>query len=247
MKDSEFFELLNLYLDHEITAEDAARLETEVQSNPKRREVYNQYCRMQKACTMLAKDFAEAAPAASTSSENVVAFEQPRRSAWGPGFFAAGGLVAAAACLAVVLVKRGGLAEPTTPAVTGSIAIANPAPLSSANEAKVVITQGNSVATTSSIPRTVTVPVFSRSDLQPVVATRALMLSNKTSEVAVMPVGQSGVTQLDWIGKLELAPMHQAPVEKFTLQTQLAEPKKADVQGPDDSIAFVAFGYGKGN
>ena len=59
MKDSEFIELLNLYLDHEITAADAARLEAEVQASPERRRVYQQYCRMQKACTMLAKDFVD--------------------------------------------------------------------------------------------------------------------------------------------------------------------------------------------
>ena len=34
MKDSEFIELLNLYLDHEISTADAARLEAEVQANP---------------------------------------------------------------------------------------------------------------------------------------------------------------------------------------------------------------------
>jgi hypothetical protein len=57
MKDSEFIELLNLYLDHEISADNAARLEAEVQGNPERRRVYRQYCRMQKACTLLANDF----------------------------------------------------------------------------------------------------------------------------------------------------------------------------------------------
>ena len=50
MKDSEFLELLNLYLDHEITPADAARLEAEVRADPERRRTYLQYCRMQKAC-----------------------------------------------------------------------------------------------------------------------------------------------------------------------------------------------------
>ena len=39
MNDSEYIELLNLYLDHEISAADAARLEAEVQSNPARRRI----------------------------------------------------------------------------------------------------------------------------------------------------------------------------------------------------------------
>ena len=36
MKDPEFIELLNLYVDHEITSVDAARLEAEVAQNPAR-------------------------------------------------------------------------------------------------------------------------------------------------------------------------------------------------------------------
>ena len=64
MKDSEFIQLLNLYLDHEISGADAARLESEVQTNAARRQIYQQYCRMQKACRMIAADF-ETEPASA--------------------------------------------------------------------------------------------------------------------------------------------------------------------------------------
>jgi len=57
MKDAEFISLVNLYLDHEISAPDAQRLEIEVNANPERRKVYHDYCRMQKACQLLAADF----------------------------------------------------------------------------------------------------------------------------------------------------------------------------------------------
>jgi anti-sigma factor RsiW len=50
MKESRYIELLNLYVDHRLTPEEAAELETEVQRNPARRKVYLQYCRIQKAC-----------------------------------------------------------------------------------------------------------------------------------------------------------------------------------------------------
>ena len=53
MNDPEFISLLNLYVDREISPEDALRLESEVLKHPKRRDIYDQYCRMQKACTML--------------------------------------------------------------------------------------------------------------------------------------------------------------------------------------------------
>src|SRR4051812_41282420 len=100
MKDSEFIELLNLYLDHEISKEDAVRLEAEVQSDPKRRRVYQDYCRMQKACVLIAQN-PEAVPAADT--RNIITFE-PARS-WNFTAYAAG-LCAAAACVAFVFVSR---------------------------------------------------------------------------------------------------------------------------------------------
>ena len=92
MKDREFIELLNLYVDREISAEDALRLESEVVANPKRREVYDQNCRMQKACTMLSQELVEtSAPADRT----IVNF--PSHSGWTLGPTALG-LAAALAC-----------------------------------------------------------------------------------------------------------------------------------------------------
>lgn len=104
MKDSEFIELLNLYLDHEISAADAARLEAEVQSKPARRRIYQDYCRMQKACKILAQDFAE--EPADAPDRKVVAFASgaaPRRSV---SVYVVGSLAAAAACIALVFVSR---------------------------------------------------------------------------------------------------------------------------------------------
>jgi len=99
MNDREFIELLNLYLDREISPEDSLRLEAEVLSRPDRRQVYNEYCRMQKACSMLADEYADA-PVASIPAR--------RASPWG----SVGPMVAglAAACLLVVVglrVERG--------------------------------------------------------------------------------------------------------------------------------------------
>ena len=79
MKDSEFIALLNLYIDHEITVADAARLEAEVQSNPERHQIYRQYCRMQKACTVLAQDFQT--EQLSPVGGKVLSFDQPARRA----------------------------------------------------------------------------------------------------------------------------------------------------------------------
>lgn len=53
MNNSRFIELLNLYVDQELSAEDAVELEREILQNPQRRATYNQYCRMQRASVAL--------------------------------------------------------------------------------------------------------------------------------------------------------------------------------------------------
>ena len=109
MKDQEFMELLNLYLDHEISEADAGRLEAEVLASPGRRRIYRDYCRMDKACAMLGDLDAAAAPARRRISP------APARHGWATGLYAAGAL--AAACIAAVFVLRTGPAPSPAPAV----------------------------------------------------------------------------------------------------------------------------------
>jgi hypothetical protein len=107
MKDSKFIELLNLYIDRQISPEDAARLEEEILQDPRRRQVYAQYCKMQRACTLVFEDFriraAQTAPAAGQVASRVAEFEPRRhkRAIW--GYYAAG--LAAAACVTLVAVQ----------------------------------------------------------------------------------------------------------------------------------------------
>lgn len=125
MKDSEFIELLNLYLDHEISAADAARLEAEVQSNPARRSVYQSYCRMQKACKVLAQDFVAENETASDRKVVPFASVQPSR---GRQLAVFGSLAAAAACVALVFVTRSHpSAAADAPALAGNVPVAAPA------------------------------------------------------------------------------------------------------------------------
>lgn len=124
MKDSEFIELLNLYLDHEITAEQSARLESEVAANPQRRKLYQEYCMLAKGCSLLGDAYAEQAP------ERPLA-EAPSRAevrsfwGWSGGFYGAG--LMAAACLVAVFVVR---VRHSAEALPGSHAVAatTPAP-----------------------------------------------------------------------------------------------------------------------
>ncbi|MBI5769008.1 MAG: zf-HC2 domain-containing protein [Verrucomicrobia bacterium] len=188
MKDSEFIELLNLYLDHEISAADAARLEAEVQRNPARREIYRQYCQMQKACSLLASDFT-AAPA---EGRKVVSFEQPRHAAWQPLRWSAAGL-AAAACIAFVVLNRNTNPTPSAQAPVAQFA------------APVVEPQTPPPATdTRTIARTVTTP--SRpAELQPALNTTSFSLTSSQGAVALRP------EQFEWLRNVQVAPMPQAP------------------------------------
>ena len=103
MKTDKFIELLNLYLDGELKPSEAAELEREITANPESRRIYRQYCRMQRACTVLADRFRdEAVP---------VREEEVARSSGGfglgwlrPVFVVAGGAVAA--CLVFLAVGR---------------------------------------------------------------------------------------------------------------------------------------------
>jgi hypothetical protein len=100
MKDSKFIELVNLYIDHQITPEDAALLEAEIQQKPERRRIYRHYCQMQKACMTLAENFRSDA----AGNDKVVEMEsRPRRLAM---ITYAMGVAAAAACVALVVVNR---------------------------------------------------------------------------------------------------------------------------------------------
>lgn len=100
MKDQEFIELLNLYLDHEITPADAQRLEAEVRSSAARHQVYLEYCRLHKGCGVLAAQFVSERAA----NPNLAA---RRPSANRAVIIAFGSFAALAACIALVLLLGG--------------------------------------------------------------------------------------------------------------------------------------------
>jgi hypothetical protein len=77
MKDKRFLELVNVYLDGEISEAETVELEGEIRSSAKRMDQYRRYCRMQRACTMIAKESRAATP---TSEAVVVRLPEARRS-----------------------------------------------------------------------------------------------------------------------------------------------------------------------
>jgi hypothetical protein len=97
---------VNLYIDRQITAAETAELEAEIQSNPRRRAIYRQYCKMHRATTLVYESFRASAPEQQTAAGagTIAHFEKSRRTGGSPWKYYAGGL-AAAACLAIVFVQ----------------------------------------------------------------------------------------------------------------------------------------------
>ncbi|MCB1105305.1 MAG: hypothetical protein KDK74_11285 [Cephaloticoccus sp.] len=110
MTHTKFIELLNLYLDHEISMEEAAALEAEIQRDPKRRAIYRQYCQMQRGCTELAAVFA-ADEVAAPERRTVAPRARENRSVFSGWMY---GTAAAAACAVFTLVSL--TRQPATPA-----------------------------------------------------------------------------------------------------------------------------------
>jgi hypothetical protein len=189
MKDSEFMEILNLYLDHEVSAADTIRLEAEVMNNPQRREIYRQYCRMHKACVLLGAQTAAAAPAWEPARPAALA---PRPRAWAFGWSSAGLL--AAASLTVMFLVRHHAAVPAAAALAQArIPAAAPAVAAAA------------------------VPVAVRADLQPVFTTRALPALADSAGAASVAAPELN-DQFAWMNRVQLAPLQGTPVEAAMFQ-----------------------------
>ena len=107
MKDARFIELVNLYIDRQISPEEQAELELEIQSNPRRRQVYLQYCRMHRATKLVYESFRASAGQEEASAHQpatIARIESRRRQRRARWAYAMGG-IAAAACFAVVVAR----------------------------------------------------------------------------------------------------------------------------------------------
>ena len=112
MKDTRFIELVNLYVDRQISPEETAELEAEIRANPRHRQVYQQYCKMHHATKLVYESFranAEQPAGNRIQTGSIERFERRQRNRW---YYALGGL-AAAACLAFVLVRTGSIGNTT--------------------------------------------------------------------------------------------------------------------------------------
>jgi hypothetical protein len=181
MNDREFIELLNLYVDREISADDALRLEAEVGADPERRRVYDQYCRMQKACSMLSTELADSR--AFQTERRVL--NRPVSSVWRFRPMVAG--LAAAACLVVVYGLKYRAAQGRDATTLATVAPDQPR----------------------TVPETVDV-ALARDSMEPVfTARRPGSPTGRAEPKAMFPVAEEtpSLAQLDWIGDVRLAPV----------------------------------------
>lgn len=191
MNESKFIELLNLYVDHQISPAEAELLEAEVRSNPEHRRVYRQYCQMQKACTEIAESFRNQAPA----TEPKLAEFKPRRRASGGAVWATG-LLAAAACVAVVLGVRSRLAV-TNPNSRGPVAVQlDPAALP--------------------VART----VASRPVLQPAIGPHLVSLRAQNAELADAAAPADQLALADWMNSIQMSSLPGAPAEELNFDAR---------------------------
>lgn len=106
MNESRFIELVNLYVDHELTPAEAAELEAELQRAPERRVVLREYRALQRGCELLVAAERSLAPQTAEAVRSLRyrrAETQPAARAWSGGWSWVVGASAAAA-IAVVAV-----------------------------------------------------------------------------------------------------------------------------------------------
>lgn len=229
MKEPRFIELLNLYVDQQLTAAEATELEAEIQHNPAHRRTYNQYCRMQKGCTQLFEQQCQNAPSSSVLSRalaeanrKVVAFPEHRTQWRQRGIFGLG-LATLAACVAFVLVRQSPVqtAVPiavTTPTISAPspIAVAVAAPVAPADQA-VNVPQPD---LQTKAPRTLYTTLLPVRKFVPVrvVAANGEPLANT-----------EGKPDFAWMNNLELAPMRPVSAEELMAESRKAQPQTSSV------------------
>ena len=210
MKDSEFLELLNLYLDHEITAADAARLEAEVQNSGERRAIYRDYCRMQKACRIMAADLQiEASGARATvGTGKVVAFGvQPAARMSRKGLYLAASVTAAAACVVFILGNgRWTSTETGTSARAQVLAEASTVP--PASRAGAQLAAVGDAAQRGLRPAVGGQEAKSRPTVS-MVADSLVLSGGRQADAALLAAGSEGDDQLGWIRSFQLVSLQE--------------------------------------
>ncbi|HZP58914.1 MAG TPA: hypothetical protein VFB27_01220 [Opitutaceae bacterium] len=202
MKESRFIELLNLYIDQQISPAEAEELEKEIARSPAHYRTYLQYCRMHRACVVLFENFqVPAAPLAQAMDQadgKVTAFPERRfrvRRAMN-----AAGLAVAAACVALVVVTQ----------VNQQVASTPPAAKPAASEVVQINVPAESF-------RTAAADAPARSpEFRTVFTARKIYPAQ--NRVAIDP------SRMDWMNRIEFSPMRTVSDQPVVFSSPSASP-----------------------
>jgi len=194
---SRFIELLNLYLDHQLAPEEIVELEAEVLRSAARRRTYNQYCRLQRGCSLLGEQERSSAPASHAFARSLQDVERkissPPRPFRQPAYM---GLIAAsamAACVAVVV-------------------MVNHSPSSEASNAA---PQTVAALDTKTAPIAAVAPSF---ELQPVLAASGFGVTRTIREAEIAATDPE---VLGWMKRVENLPMQQVVVDYQAFESRV--------------------------
>ena len=113
MNDRRFKELVNLHLDHRLSADEANELEQALRADPARRKTLASYATLQQGCSVLCRRSSAGAPAPESILRAIRAAERkasapvrPRSRVWAWGTWSTATGLAAMAALVVIRVER---------------------------------------------------------------------------------------------------------------------------------------------
>lgn len=212
MKDQRFIELLNLYLDQQISEFEAAELEAEVTKNPERRRTYNQYCRLQRACAMLGEGAREQAAGKEKFLRSLQAAEKkiarPRnRPLWRSTYAYAGafGATAMAACVALMMSIGGRQA----PAISTVVSADRPDVARVEARASTAHSEPVFAVSLASMPRNEVEP-------QPALSAAGLSVARNARELEIAANDREA---LEWMQRVELLPVQRIDLEEPVFET----------------------------
>ncbi|MFA5262604.1 MAG: hypothetical protein WC378_02185 [Opitutaceae bacterium] len=216
MKDAKFIELLNLYVDQEITADDAALLEAEIAHNAEHRKIYMQYCRMHRASTVLFESFksgaipsgGKLAEAARSAESKMSVFPGKRSWRWAYG----ASFAAVAASFAFVLAYRNS-SMPAKPDAVSSPVVAQHSPQAVRQPLAPQKQQPKTMSVASSATSQ-----SSDSAYRPVFQSRPLGNRDRASQHDV--VLASSQVDLDWMKRVHLQPLRGVSVEELIFENE---------------------------
>jgi hypothetical protein len=203
MNERRFIELLNLYIDDQISPAEAAELESAVLAEPARRRTYEQYCRLHRGCSLLGEKERAQAPAYAAFTRSLRDAERkisaPRRPIWQTfAMHPAFGASLAAACVALVFVVN---RQPDgLPAEDGveTLASANEVPSTEVVPAKMVA-QAPVAATPSAVQA---LPV--KFEYQPAFAATGLGVVRNAREAEIAATDKEA---LEWMQRVDALPI----------------------------------------